>query len=274
MKWNIISDSSCNLFDNYISDPDISFKTVPFVIRCDDKEMIDNENIDLPALYQAMKNSKTTATSCPSPYAFEENLNEEDNFFIVTISANLSGSYNAALSAIQNFNNKHIHIINSISAGTGQNMIIDKLVELIKQGLNFEEIVEKIEEYKKQISICFALCSYDNLVKNGRMSKIAGFVASKLNFWGIGIGSPEGTIEVIEKTRLLSKVFEIIANDIEKRGPRKERIIISHSDNEETANKLAAYLKEKFPACQITIYPNRGLCAYYAEYKGMIISCD
>ena len=123
----------------------------------------------------------------------------------------------------------------------------------------------------KSIHIVFALASYNNLVRNGRIPKIAGLVAGKLKLWGIGIGSDEGTIEIKKITKGTKRVIETIIDDIKERSENCKSVIIAHCENEELAEKLKEKILEAIGNIEIKVMPTRGLCSYYAEKNGIIV---
>lgn len=46
MKWNIIADSSCDMFDNQLQDDSVRFCTIPFYINVGNVEFVDDEKLD------------------------------------------------------------------------------------------------------------------------------------------------------------------------------------------------------------------------------------
>ena len=117
----------------------------------------------------------------------------------------------------------------------------------------------------------FALCSFNNLVKNGRVSRLSGFLAGILGIWGIGVATPEGTIGVKTKTRGMHKVISILLQDMKDHLFNGGRVIITHVLNLELANKLAEAIKETFKNAKVLILESQGLCSFYAEKKGLIL---
>ena len=61
---------------------------------------------------------------------------------------------------------------------------------------------------------------------------------------------------------------------MKKAGYKGGRAIITHVENEEAARRLKAYVQSEYPEAQIDILPARGLCSYYMERKGLVISCE
>lgn len=152
-----------------------------------------------------MKASPSSPKSaCPSPDDYLKEFNGGDNVFAVTISAELSGSYNSAELAKRLYleeNKKDIEVINSRSASVGQTLIVMKIKELISEGYSFRSIVEKVNAFRSDMKTKFVLESLDNLKKSGRLSNIKALVANVLNIKPIMGATPEGTITKIDQAR-------------------------------------------------------------------------
>ena len=163
---------------------------------------------------------------------------------------------------------KKIAVIDSLRSGACSAR--QKICELIESGADFETVVER-ELYSRHTHVVFALSSFNNLVKNGRMSKIVGFVANKLGFWGIGIGSEQGTIEIKQKIRGSKKALDAIIEDMKERGYNCGKVVISHCRNAEFAESVKSAIQSVWDKAEVKIVHARGLCSYYAEKGGLII---
>ena len=275
MKWRIIADSSCDIFDLDHKPQNLYFSTVPFVITIDDKDFVDNEDLDVSELVAAMASSKKSFTSCPSPAEWIREFGEEGDVFAVTISANLSGSYNSACTAkemiLENDPDRKIEILNSRGTGPSLNMIIYKLRELISRGLTYEEVKQEIHKYMDDHKLIFALSSYHNLVNNGRMPKIAGIVLGHLGLWGVGIASEEGTIKMKKIAKGGKRTLQVIMSDLKERVADKGCVVISHCENDEFARNLKIAVEKAYADMEVRIMRTRGLCSYYAERGGIIV---
>lgn len=276
MKWNIITDSSCDMLDFENQNSNIRFASIPFVISVGEEDYVDNEALNVPDMITAMEKCEDAShTSCPPPYAWYEQFEKPGYSIAITISSKLSGSYNSAYTAknmiYEQNADKKIALIDSRSAGPEITLIVKKLCGLIEAGNDFDSVVEKIEEYIQYTHIIFALSSFNNLVKNGRMSKLAGFIAGKLGMWGIGIGSEEGTIQMKQKTRGNGKAVDAIINDMKERGIKYGTVVISHCQNAELAERLKISIQNIWHDVKVEIVPTRGLCSYYAERGGLIV---
>ena len=98
MTWNIVSDSSCDLRMSAFESDLVGFETVPLRLEVGAREFLDNDELVVPDLLDAMAAEKSASSSaCPSPAAFARAFESGDCTVCFTISANLSGTYNAAV---------------------------------------------------------------------------------------------------------------------------------------------------------------------------------
>mgnify|MGYP000557872994 CR=1 FL=1 len=89
---------------------------------------------------------------------------------------------------------------------------------------------------------------------------------------GIGIGTDEGTIAIKAKTRGSAKAVKLLIEDMAERGFAGGKVAISHCHNLALAEKLRDGIKELWNTADVGILPTRGLCSYYAERGGLIVS--
>lgn len=279
MIWNIVTDSSCDLRQLPVTtgNDEIRFSSVPFIITVGNTDFVDDDNIDRDGMVEAMELEKTAShTTCPAPAAWVDAFSAEGNVIAVTISANLSGSWGSACAAkdmvLEAQPDKKITIINSISAGAGLVLLVKRIVQAIEAGKSFEEISEEIGAESLRKRTIFALCSFDNLVKNGRMPKLVGFIARRLGLWGIGLGSAEGKIEIKGKVRSEIRARKAILDDMAQWEGSISYIAICHCQNEEMALALKADMTALYKDAQVDILETRGLCSYYAERHGIIVA--
>jgi len=275
MSWHIVSDTSCDLF-TLEGVTDIAFSTVPFTIRVGDTEYIDDDNISVEEMLTANEtHSESAQTACPSPEDWRVCFEKPGSVIAFTISSALSGSYNSACTAktmvLEEDPEKEIIVIDSKATGPETVLIIRKACELIHQGKDAREIERELNETARKTHIVFALCSYRNLIKAGRVNRLIGFIAGHLGFWGIGIGSEEGEIDIRGKARGQKGMIRFLLEEIQKVGLAGKSIVISHCQNEEAAGELKKRLTEAFRDITVTILPTRGLDSYYAERHGLIV---
>lgn len=254
----------------------IEFSTVPFSIGVGGKEYLDDDSLNIGELMSAMQECKTASrTACPSVGAWCEQFQKDGNIIAITITSNLSGSYNSACVArnmvLEEQPEKQIAVIDSLSTGPEMVLILRKICELIVGNMDFETVIKETKKHMKNTHVAFALSSFDNLVKNGRMNKITGFIANKLGLLGVGFASERGTIEVKGVSRGRRKAIEAILNDMKLRGTYIKEVVISHCQNIEFAEQVKTAILNVWNDSTVTIIPTRGLCSYYTEQGGLII---
>lgn len=273
MKYKIVVDSSSNLDNDYIKDEEVGFEVVPLTISVDGKEFVDNKNLDVTQMLTAMHESKIKSTSsCPSCGYFTKAYDDAEYTICVTITSKLSGTFNAAYLGSKDSNSK-VHVVDSKATGGVMRLIVDKAYKLIKKGLPFEEICKELERYKEKTNLLFVLDKFENLVKNGRMSKVAAFIASALYIKPLCMAK-EGVIEVYQKPRTrkgaLSRLVETIKEQCDDTENRT--CIVEHCDSLEDALYVKSEIEKNYKFKEVVITQMKGLCSYYALEKGIIVS--
>lgn len=275
MKYRIVSDSTSNLFD---LPGDIEYRTVPLKIMADGKEFVDEPGTDIPAMVDAIEHAEKTGTSCPSSGEYLQAFEGADCVFGITITSGLSGSFNAASLGAEQFREEYpeakIHVIDSLSTGGEMHLLIEKLRDLMEQGLSFEEIKDGIEKYHQTTHLLFSLECVENLAKNGRLPMAVAKLANLLNIRFIGKPTENGTIKPVQYVRGSRKNISKLVEEMVKMGYQGGKVWISHCLNPEAAENLKNAILSKFPAGMIGVEPMTALCSYYAERGGMIIGFE
>ena len=277
MKWSIVTDSSCDYPAGPSLGADIHFARVPFIIRIGERDYLDDETIRVPDMLNDMEScAEAGSTACPSPGAWQELFEQADQTIAITISAGVSGSYDSAEAArrmvLEKHPDKKIWVLNSRSAGSALSLYVEKAVQLIEQGLDFDGVVAGLEAYAAERHTVFALASFTNLIKNGRVGRLSGFIAGKLGIWGIGIASEEGTIVVKTKTRGIPRVIDCLLGDMKEHHFQGGEVIISHCQNLELAVMVRERILELWDNARVQILATGGLCSFYAERRGLILA--
>ena len=275
MKIRVVSDSSSNLFrvDGF------DYITVPMKILAGQTEYVDKPGISTRQMVDDLKVFKgKSGSSCPNAGEWLEAFEGADAIFAITISKNCSGSYNAAASAAREYMEENpgskVFVVDSLTAGPGMAMIAEKLRELISQGLEFEQIKERILDYQNHTHTVFSLKSVNNLVHNGRVSHVAGKIVAALNMRVIGYAKG-GKLEMAHKPRGDKKAVETILRMMEERGFYDGALVrISQCFQEEIAGVLKEQICAKYPASPVIIEPTTALCSYYAEEGGLIVGFE
>ena len=275
MNYRIVCDSSANMF----SFPNADFRNVPLTILVEDQPFVDDGMVNIKAMEEAMRNSKEkTGSSCPNIYQWQQAFEGADCIFAITITSALSGAYNSALQAADQYMAEHpevkIDVIDSLSTGPEMQIIAEKLAELFKEGKDFETIKKEIAEYQHHTHLLYSLQSLRNLAKNGRINPAVAKVLGLLGIRIIGRASDEGTVELVDKCRGAKKANRIVMEELERNGYNGRKVRISHNDNLEDAGALKMEILAKYPFADVSIIDCGALCSYYAEEHGFLIGYE
>lgn len=277
----ILADSCCDLSPELLKKTQA--KIAPLTITIDDTHYVDDGTVDIPPYLAAMKASKNPVRSaCPSPDLYAEDIRAtEGDCFIVTLSAKLSGSHNAASLGVQlaqeDMPEKKVHVFDSESASAGETYIALMIHDLIAAGKSFEQIVELVEEKIRSMHTLFVLDSLDNLVKNGRISKTVALLANVLSIRLLMSDDGHGAIKNISKARgikgALGQMVETCRKHTEELAAASQRLVISYCNCPERARQVRDMIREKCPAIgEIIMTPTSALSSMYANDGGIVIA--
>ena len=287
MSWCIAADSSCNLRSYEPCAEDTAYRLAPLKINVAGREFPDDDDLSVDELLEAMAAEKTASSSaCPSVGEWAELFRSADNVIAISISSNLSGSYDAACTA-RNIvleehmrenggiiTGKNIYVLDTRAAGGKLEVIVRLVDAYIAAGHGFDEVVAYAQRVEAASQVLYSLSSYENLTKNGRMPKLVGAVATKLNIRILGTASPEGTIKIVGPTRGEKKMYRKVMDTMEADGYRGGMVYIDHVRNPEGAETLKAAIEDRWPSAEVHVIPCGGLCSYYAEESGLIIGYE
>lgn len=277
----ILADSCCDLSPELLKKTQT--KIAPLTITIDDTHYVDDGTVDIPPYLAAMKASKNPVRSaCPSPDLYAEDIRAtEGDCFIVTLSAKLSGSHNAASLGAQlaqeDMPEKKVHVFDSESASAGETYIALMIHDLIAAGKSFEQIVELVEEKIRSMHTLFVLDSLDNLVKNGRISRTVALLANVLSIRLLMSDDGHGAIKNISKARgikgALGQMVETCRKHTEGLAAASQRLVISYCNCPERARQVRDMIREKCPAIgEIILTPTSALSSMYANDGGIVIA--
>ena len=278
MNYKIVVDSCCELPEELKKDS--RFEIVPLTLIVGDVyEKEDDENFNQKEFLEIVANSPVCPKSaCPSPERYMQAYQTDaERVYVVTLSSHLSGSYNSAMLGKnlyhENFGDKNIYVVDSKSASCGETQIAFKLVELEEQGLSFEEITEKIEEYVKGMNTYFVLDNLDTLRKNGRLSGVKALVASTLSIKPV-MGAEDGNIiqrgQSVGIKKALAKMADYVVKEVVE--PEKKNLMITHCNAPERAQSVKEQIESKVKFKNILIMDTAGLSSLYANDGGVIVT--
>ncbi len=218
MSYKVIVDSCGELTEEMKANG--NFETASLTMEVGGIRIIDDASFDqADFLRRVAECPESPKSSCPSPEDYMEKYRcEAERVYAVTLTAELSGSYNSAVLAknlyIEEYGEKNIHIFNSRSASIGETLIAMKVQECEEAGMSFEQVVDTVERYIDGQHTYFVLENLDTLRKNGRLTGIKSLVAGALNIKPVMAATPEGTICQIGQARGIKKALSKMVDQI------------------------------------------------------------
>ena len=279
MDYKIIVDS-CGELTHKMKESGI-YTSAPLSMQVDGDVVMDDETFDqADFLRRVAASPECPKSSCPSPEKYMELYSgEEQRVYVVTLSSELSGSYNSAQLAAKLWKEEHgedgrqIHVFNSRSASVGETLIACKVRECEEQGMTFEETVSETEAYIEGQHTYFVLENLDTLRKNGRLTGIRSFVASALNIKPVMGSTPQGTICQLGQARGMKRALVKMTEQIVRDGKRtKEKVLaIAHCNCPERAREVERMILDKIHVRDSFIVDTAGISTMYANDGGIIV---
>ncbi len=275
MKIKIIADSSSNLQRMQIEE----ITTVPLKIVTDQREFCDDASLDVEDMLTYMQSySGRSGTSCPNVGDWLDAFADAEWIFTVSITSGLSGCYNAAQQAAHLYLDEHpdrkVCCLDTLSTGPEMVLIVEKLQELVAQGLEFEKIKKKIHKYMATTHLLFMLERMDNLANNGRVSPLVAKAAGLLGIRIVGSASDKGTLHSEHKCRGEKKALATMLKCMVDQGYEGGKVRIAHSCNVKAAIEMLALIREVYPGADVQIHACGGLCCFYAERGGLLLGYE
>ena len=276
MGFKIVVDSCCDLTGQMLKNP--HFVKVPLTIRSNGSSFIDNETFDQADLLWAMKQSDDApATACPSPQSYLDAYQGpgDEDVYVVTLSALLSGSHNSAEQAKllmeEDHPNKNVYVFNSCSASSGEVLVALKVRELAESGAPFKHVVREVEQFIYQMQTMFVLETLENLRKNGRLTRLQSVITGALKIKLLMAATPEGEIcklgQMLSMKQALSKMVDHMANDPAHAG---RTLAICHCNCLDRAFQVKAMAEQRCKFAHILILEAGGITSVYANDGGIV----
>lgn len=216
MKTRIIIDSTADLSAE-LKD---KLSIVPLTVHFGDEEYLDGVTIDHKTFYEKLIESEelpTTSQAAPDSFIKEFDKVKEagDSAVVITISSKLSGTYQSATIAAEDYEN--IYVVDSGSAAIGSGILAERALELADSGIDAREIAEALNKEKEKIVIIALLDTLEYLKKGGRISKTVAFAGAVLNIKPV-ISVENGEIAILGKARGSKMGNNLLVEEIKKSG--------------------------------------------------------
>ena len=278
MSYKIIIDSCGDLLEEWKNNE--HFESVALTLNVGGENIIDDETFDqADFLKKVAACPECPKSACPSPERYMRAFDcDADHIYAVTLSAELSGSYNSAVLGSNLLNEekpgRQIHVFNSRSASVGQTLIAMKIQECEEAGYSFDKVIETVDAYIAGQHTFFVLDNLETLRKNGRLSKAKALVASALKIKPVMGSTDEGSICQLDQARGMNKALVKMAEQIVAKTQDSETktLAISHCNCHERAVLLRNALQERMNVKDIVILDTAGVSSMYANDGGVIVA--
>ena len=216
MNVRIIIDSSVDIAERFWQD----VKIVPLTIHFGEEELIDGLTIDKQRFYERLVEcDELPRTSQANPTAFQKVFEEVtqagEEAVVITLSSELSGTFQSACLAVQDYDN--IYVVDSKNAAIGSGILTEYAIACAKKGMSARKIAEELERKKEDVCLIALLDTLEYLKRGGRISRTVAFAGGVLNIKPV-VTIQDGKVEVIGKARGSRQGNNLLVEKIQESG--------------------------------------------------------
>lgn len=253
--------------------------SAPLTMEVDEYHFVDDDSfVQADFLKKVAESPNCPKSACPSPDYYKEAYGKAGKrAYAVTLSSELSGSYNSAVLAKDLLTEERpemqVHVFNSRSASVGETLITEKIQECEAAGMGFAQVVETVEAYIDSQNTWFVLENLDTLRKNGRLSNLKAFVASALKIKPVMGSTREGTIIQLDQARGMNKaLIKMVDSIVERSEDTEQKILaISHCNCPARAEMVRNAILERIRVKDVILVDTAGISSMYANDGGVIV---
>ena len=216
MKTRIIVDSSADLAAGIKG----SVLVVPLTVHFGAQSYVDGVTIDHQRFYEMLvEGDEIPTTSQASPYDFEKYYRyvreQGDEAVVLTVTGNLSGTYQSAVIAAEDY--PEIHVVDSRTVAIGAGILAEYGLQLAEQGLRAAAVAEELIRVRDKIWVVAMVDTLEYLQRGGRLSKTAAIAGTMLKIKPV-LCIRDGEIQVLGKARGSRQGNNLLVREIEKAG--------------------------------------------------------
>lgn len=247
-KIKIITDSTLDLPAELIREKNI--EVLPLLINFGEESYLDGVEITTKEMIDKINATgvlPTTAQVTPNRFeeTFKKYLDEGYKIVALTLSSDMSGTYQSACIAKDMLESDDIVVIDSRNVTSGLGLLVLKACQFRDKGLGIKEIEEEILKAIPKVKSSLNFESLENLVRGGRLSKTAGTIGSVLGLRLI-LEVKDGKMSVKDKVRGSKKALKKLISDFESVDVDFDSpIVLLELLNEDVYEGLKIYFQEK-----------------------------
>lgn len=259
-KFTLSTDSTCDLYHDFIVENDIKFVPLTFTMEKDGKmeDHLDNfteysQYVDFYNQLRAGGFSRTSMLNYESHYQHFLKMAQGGAEDVVhfTISSGLSPTKTVAAKAAADVKKDYpkfeVYVVDPLTATVGQGALVRIALDWRNAGKTAQETYDYVNSLRLHIQHFVVANDLYYLKRGGRVSGVSAAVGTMLNIKPILTFDSEGKLQVIDKVKGNKKAIAFIKAKMEKEGPDEHKyVFIVHTDNEPCAKELEEYVKERF----------------------------
>ena len=217
MSVKIITDSTADMPDSQKKRTTI----VPMQIRFGSEEYIDGVTMSRQEFYaKLLENKELPATSQPSPAAFADAfakvVNEGDSAVVITISGKLSGTYQSACLAAEEYKGR-VFVVDSECVALGTGALAERALQLADTGMEAADIAAQLEAEKPQLHVLAVLDTLEYLKRGGRILPAVAFAGGLLSIKPV-VTTQNGEVAILGKARGNKQGNQMLLKEAQKNG--------------------------------------------------------
>jgi DegV family protein with EDD domain len=219
MSIRIITDSACDI--TQAEAKQLNIDVIPLKTIFGEEEFLDGVTLDHKTFYNKLVESDVLPTTSQiSPFDYEERyraaVENGDEVLCITISSKLSGCYQSACIAAEEFPGKVV-VVDTLNAAIGERLLIELAISARDEGKNVSEIAALLNEQKHHIRLIALLDTLEYLKKGGRISSASAFAGTLLSIKPV-IAIENGEVATLGKARGSKNGNNMLRELVEKNG--------------------------------------------------------
>lgn len=262
MSYKIITDTCCDLWQDFYKELNVSAKTLTVSFR---GQIIENYNEEwLKEFYQGLSTGDTAQTSAVNPQGWKEMiepvLSAGEDVLVMAFSSGLSTTYQSAVIAAEELQESYpqrtIRVVDTLCASMGQGLLVYYACKKRDEGLSLEELADWCESKKLNLCHWFTVDDLMYLKRGGRVSAATALVGTMLQIKPVMHVDDEGHLVKVGTARGRKASIDALAKKLGETGlpGENDTVFISHGDCREDAEYLASKLKADCGVKEVIIY--------------------
>lgn len=257
-KIAILTETSTDLTDKQKANPHIF--QIPLYVMVEGKaykENIDISHEDYYARIETLDSLPKTSQATPEDFnqAIQSILDQGyDHVIIITISEKLSGTYQSAALAAKDFADR-VTVYGTQTGSVGEGLIVEAAAKMAEKGYSLEDIVQEVRYLDAHNQLSAVVVSIENLVKGGRVPKIAGGIQSFLGL-KLVVNVRDGKLNFLKHSRSMKRALDAMEKDFDEwkdQLGQDVKAIIFHVNDPDQGQAYLQDFQSRFPEVEVEL---------------------